>query len=120
VPESDERQERRAPDAPAARRARRLPRDVRQLMQLMREHWELTPLGRRALEEARGRTPERDQVSADPWGPVRCCWCEREIRPGDVVVPAADDRLMHDAPACRGEFERFIDGAPARQRDNGW
>jgi hypothetical protein len=91
----------------------RLPGEVQQSMHPLRQRWEITPLGRRALEEARERLRAHAGVPADPVRPVRCCWCERDIRPGDAVIPAADDRLMHDTPECRGEFERFVYGAPA-------
>jgi hypothetical protein len=109
VPKSDERRQPpySASDMPGGMR---LPREVRHLRDLLRQRWELTPLGRRALAEAGERTAGREQVPPYPANLVRCCWCEREIGACDRAIPAADDRLMHDTPECRGEFERFIYG----------
>jgi hypothetical protein len=110
VPKSDERRQPpySAPDAPGGSRR---PRAARHLIHLLRQRWELTPLGCRALTQARERQEARAGEASTP----RCCWCEREIRPGDAVIPAtADDRLMHYAPECRGEFERFVYGEPSR------
>ncbi len=121
---SDERRRARY-SALSARRRTRLSRELRALKHLLRQRWELTPLGRRALKEAGERAHGREQVAAPAHRsrparsrPARCCWCEKVIRPSDAVIPVAipvvdDDHLMHDAPECRGEFERFVHGERA-------